>query len=339
MSLQGRSILRLARTSFARDVRTTTGILRLRGLATAPSETELKKTPLYDFHLKNEAKMVPFAGYSMPLLYGKVSQVTSHHHTRSSVSLFDVSHMVQSFFMGKTATGFLEWLTPTSLSVLDPFSTTLSVLLNEKGGIIDDLIIAKHNDEGYFVITNAGCRDKDLAWFKHKLDEWNSKPEGAAGPVSHKVLTDTALVALQGPQAASFLQKYVDTDLKDLTFGKAAYLNIDGARCHVMRGGYTGEDGFEIAIHPSNIEKTINLLTQSPVQLAGLGARDSLRLEAGMCLYGHDLNEDITPNVAMGYIKSGFHKKGTEVLVEVRKKLRKAVVSPMPFAPTNYYRG
>ncbi|KAG8894084.1 Aminomethyltransferase, mitochondrial, partial [Tulasnella sp. 403] len=259
---------------------------------------------------------------------------------------------------------------------------------------------------------------EDAAWFAKKIEEWNASPRGAHGKVELTELVNWGLVALQGPEAAKCLQQHVKEDLSKLVFGTSAYMVVGGARCHVARGGYTGEDGFEISIPGQAAVRTTELLTKPPAlhaQLTGLGARDSLRLEAGMCLYGHDLNEDITPveaglswvigksrkesggfigadtvlqqlkdgptkrrvgfiieeaparegakifapgsneeigvvtsgipsptlgqNIAMGYVKSGFHKKGTEVAVEVRKKLRKATVRPMPFVPTNYWRG
>ncbi|PPQ78969.1 hypothetical protein CVT26_003826 [Gymnopilus dilepis] len=362
--------------------------------------------------------MVPFAGYSMPLSYGDVGQVASHHYVRTKVGLFDVGHMVQSNFRGKTATEFLEWLTPSSLSSLKPYSSTLSVLLNDKGGIIDDTIITKHAQDAFYVVTNAGRRDEDLSWFAQKLEEWNSGDRGKDGPVEHEVLEGWGLLALQGPEAASYLQGLTSFDLRQLTFGTSAFVPIEGFNLHVARGGYTGEDGFEISVPPSQTVEVAQLLSRPPVQLAGLGARDSLRLEAGMCLYGNDLDETTTPveaglswvigkerkenggfigaeivlkqlkegpsrrrvglivegvparqgakiytplgheeqqqlgvvtsgipsptlgkNIAMGYIQSGWHKKGTEVAVEVRKQLRKAVLTPMPFYKPNYWRG
>lgn len=240
--------------------------------------------------------MVPFAGFSMPLAYGSVGAVASHHHVRKSVGLFDVGHMVQSNFRGPTATEFLEWLTPSDLNALEPYSSTLSVLLNERGGIIDDTIITKHAQDAFYVVTNAGRRAEDLAWFKQKLAEWNAGERALKdGKVEHEVLEDWGLLAIQGPEAASYLQSLTSFDLRQLTFGKSAFVPIEGFNLHVARGGYTGEDGFEISIPPSQTVEVAKLLSKPPVQLTGLGARDSLRLEAGMCLYGQDLDEDTTP--------------------------------------------
>lgn len=150
-------------------------------------------------------------------------------------------------FRGSGAAAFLEWLTPSSLSSLDPYSSTLSVLLNEKGGIIDDTVITKHAPDAWYVVTNAGRRERDLAWFKDKVAEWNNG-EGAQkhGKVEHEVLEEWGLLALQGPEAAQYLQALTSFDLKALTFGKSAFVPIEGFNLHVARGGYTGEDGFEV---------------------------------------------------------------------------------------------
>ncbi|KAH9017434.1 aminomethyltransferase [Lactarius pseudohatsudake] len=393
--------------------------LRSRWMATKSESqggtTPLRKTPLYDFHVQHGAKMVPFAGYHMPLVYGDASQVASHQHVRRSAGLFDVGHMVQSNFRGATATGFLEWLTPSSLSTLVPYTSTLSVLLNDDGGIIDDMMITKHASDAFYVVTNAARGVEDLAWFEARLAEWNTSERSKDGPVEHEVLEGWGLLALQGPAAADHLQALTSYDLRALTFGRSAFVPLEGINVHVARGGYTGEDGFEISIPPVHAAFLASALLRSPVQLAGLGARDSLRLEAGMCLYGNDLDESTTPveaglswvigkdrrtaggfigsktvldqlkngppkrrvglivdaparqgakvlapetsdeigvvtsgiplaptvgkNISMAYVKSGFHKKGTALAVEVRKKARRAVVTPLPFTPSRYWRG
>ncbi|KAF8585479.1 glycine cleavage system T protein [Ramaria rubella] len=386
-------------------------IQNVRGFVTPTAE--LKKTGLYDYHLSQKAKMVSFGGYLMPLLYGDVGQVASHIHVRKEAGLFDVGHMVQSMIRGPSALAFLERLTPSSLHALAPFASTLSVFLNERGGIIDDLVVTKHSNHEFYIVTNAGRRKRDLVWITEKMEEWNS---GREDQVQMEVLEGWGLVALQGmgPKSAEYLQTLTTSDLKPLTFGRSAHICIEGVKVHVARGGYTGEDGFEISIPPEHTTHITSLLTQHPVQPTGLGARDSLRLEAGLCLYGHDLDEDTSPieagltwviaknrresgdfigaegvlkhlregpprrrvgliveeaparegaqifspdgenigrvtsgipspslgiNIAMGYIKNGWHKKGTDVQVEVRKKLRKAVVRSMPFVETQYWRG
>ncbi|KAH7100950.1 glycine cleavage system T protein [Auriculariales sp. MPI-PUGE-AT-0066] len=377
---------------------------------------ELRKTGLYDMHVTNGGKMIPFAGYSMPLLYDPIGATDSHNYVRKKVGLFDVGHMVQSMFRGVSVGKFLEYLTPSSLRALPSHGSTLSVLLNPTGGIIDDTVITKHNRDSFYVVTNAGRRDEDLKWFAERLEQWNAE-QGERHKVSHQVLEDYGLVALQGPEAAAHLQTLVDDDLSKLLFGHSAFMKLKGIRVHVARGGYTGEDGFEISIRPPHTEFIASLLATGPAQWTGLGARDSLRLEAGMCLYGHDLDETIGPveaglswvigkerrepgaapfigaetvlktlkegpakrriglvvegaparegmrifdaegtkelgvvtsgipsptlgkNIAMGYILNGSHKKNTPISVEVRKKMRPAVVTPMPFVPAKYYRG
>ncbi|QRV89721.1 glycine cleavage system T protein [Ceratobasidium sp. AG-Ba] len=344
------------------------------------TDAPLHKTGLYDFHVANEAKMVPFAGYSMPLQYGSVGQVASHNHVRTNVGLFDVGHMVQSFISGPSATAFLEYLTPSSLATLPNFGSTLSVLLNSDGGIIDDTIICKHADDVYYIVTNAGRRDRDLTWFNEQIEIWNREDGKGRGKEVHiQVLDNWGLIALQGPKSAEVLQKLTSYDVPSLLFGRSAYMDITGIQCHVARGGYTGEDGFEISIPPEHTTNITKLFAAPPVQLTGLGARDSLRLEAGMFLkqlkegpprrrvgfvipeaparegakvYAVDSPETqigivtsgipsptLGTNIAMGYIKNGYHKKGTKVLIDVRKKLREAEVKGMPFVPTKYWKG
>ncbi|PWY99109.1 putative GCV1-glycine decarboxylase, subunit T, mitochondrial [Testicularia cyperi] len=262
----------------------------------APLTSDVSKTGLYDFHIQHGGKMVPFGGYLMPLTYGDVGQVASHHHVRTHTGLFDVGHMVQHTFKGPGALKFLQHLTPASLGPMENFSSTLSVLLSEQGGILDDLIITKHAEDSFYVVTNAGCRTEDLAWFKKQLDQWTGDK------VEHNVMEGWGLLALQGPTAAAVLTKLIPAsfDLNTLTFGKSAFvpLRVDGqdVECHVARAGYTGEDGFEISIPPaSTVALAEALVADSEVQLAGLAARDSLRLEAGMCLYGHDLDASVSP--------------------------------------------
>lgn len=156
-------------------------------------------------------------------------------------------------FRGAGATGFLEWLTPSSLGSLSNHSSTLSVLLLPTGGIIDDTVITKHSPDQYYVVTNAGRREEDLSWFSKKLQEWNTK---YSEKVEHEILEDWGLVALQGPKSADYLQGFVDSNgggaynLKQLTFGKCAWVSIGGVNVHVARGGYTGEDGFEVSNNP-----------------------------------------------------------------------------------------
>uniref|UniRef100_A0A8C3X645 Aminomethyltransferase n=1 Tax=Catagonus wagneri TaxID=51154 RepID=A0A8C3X645_9CETA len=341
----------------------------------------LRRTPLYDFHLAHGGKMVAFAGWSLPVQY-RDSHVDSHLHTRQHCSLFDVSHMLQG---------------------------TLSLFTNEAGGILDDLIVTNTSEGHLYVVSNAGCREKDLTLMQDKVREL----QNIGGDVGLEVM-DNALLALQGPTAAQVLQAGVADDLRKLPFMTSAVMEVFGVSgCRVTRCGYTGEDGVEISVPAAEAVRLATALLENPeVKLAGLAARDSLRLEAGLCLYGNDIDEHTTPvegslswtlgkrrraamdfpgasvivpqlkskvqqrrvglmcegapvrahspilstegtvigavtsgcpspclkkNVAMGYVPYEHSRPGTPLLVEVRRKQQVAVVSKMPFVPTNYY--
>ncbi|KAK2761550.1 Aminomethyltransferase, mitochondrial [Arachnomyces sp. PD_36] len=405
---------------------------------------DLKRTQLYDFHVAHKWKPCPYAGYAMPLYYADLSHLESHKWTREKASLFDVSHMVQHHLRGPGASDLLMKITPSSPKALKDNHSSLSCLLEEgTGGIVDDTVITRLGPESFYFVTNAGRRKEDLEFLSREIEAFK-KTHGDAH-INWEVLDTRALLALQGPSSAAVLQSLihttgepsVDTDLSTLHFGQCRSLHLnqpDGSptasRLLVSRTGYTGEDGFEISIptqQDSNLPTQVAelLLSNSEVRLAGLAARDSLRLEAGMCLYGHELSTDITPptaglgwivgkerrdassptssfngssiilpqlaspaktlkqrrvgltiesgaparegskivdlannnaeigvvtsglpspslggtNIAMGYVKQGFHKKGTEVGVAVRKTVRKASVVGMPWVESKFYRG
>lgn len=376
--------------------------------------------------------MVPFGGFHMPVQYSSLSVSASHHFTRNHASLFDVSHMVQHRFSGPGANAFLERITPASISGLETHRSGLSTLLwPVTGGIVDDTIITRLGPESFYVVTNAACREKDLKYFEEQLEEF--KKEGGE-KVEWEILEGWGLVALQGPLSEDILSSVLvepeETKLRELYFGQSKFIKVKllsgeaSSLLLVSRGGYTGEDGFEISIPPTEAvavtEALLQSATEEKLQLAGLGARDSLRLEAGMCLYGHDLDDTTTPveaalswvigkdrrtsggfhgaevilrqltpkskggsgverrriglivegaparegadivdekgekigivtsgcpsptlgkNIAMGYIKDGFHKSGTNVEVVIRGKKRKAQVTKMPFVPSKYWKG
>ncbi|KAH8697323.1 hypothetical protein BGW36DRAFT_319688 [Talaromyces proteolyticus] len=287
------------------------------------SSSSLNKTQLYDLHLAHGAKMVPFAGYDMPLQYSDLSHVDSHQWTREKASLFDVSHMVQHRLTGPGALPLLQKVTPSSLDKLGNNQSTLSCLLEDgTGGIVDDTVITRLGPESFYFVTNAGRREEDLAFLTAEIDAYRT--EYGPDTIKWEILSDRALVALQGPLAASVLQSFIYTDGEDpassdlntLYFGQSRelYLKLaDGSKtAHkllISRTGYTGEDGFEISIptsgSPSLPAQVTELLLSQPdqVRLAGLAARDSLRLEAGMCLYGHDISTAHTPPVAaLGWV-------------------------------------
>jgi aminomethyltransferase len=376
--------------------------------------------------------MVPFGGFHMPVQYTSLSVSASHHFTRSHASLFDVSHMVQHRFSGPGSNAFLERITPASIAGLETHRSGLSTLLwPVTGGIVDDTIITRLGPELFYVVTNAGCREKDLKYFKEELEGF--KKEGGEN-VEWEVLDGWGLIALQGPLSEDILTSVLvrpeEDKLKELFFGQSKFIKIRllggeiSSPLLISRGGYTGEDGFEISIPGEEAvavtEALLQTATENRLRLAGLGARDSLRLEAGMCLYGHDLDDTTTPveaalswvigkdrrtsggfhgsevilgqltpkskggsgverrriglivegaparegaeivdekgekignvtsgcpsptlgkNIAMGYIKDGFHKSGTNVEVVVRGRKRKAQVTKMPFVPSKYWKG
>ena len=243
----------------------------------------LKQTPLYNLHLKLGAKMVPFAGYQMPLQYSK-GIIHEHLHCRSQAGLFDISHMGQCLIQGDDAAGELEHLTPSDITGIKQGNQKYTVLTNSDGGIIDDIIITRV-ESGLMLIVNAACKDKDFSYLQSCLSR----------RCDFKALPDHALLALQGPAAANVIGK-LSAQAADLSFMQACATEINGIPCHISRSGYTGEDGFEISIADEYAEQlACLLLTEKDVEAAGLGARDTLRLEAGLCLYGHELSETITP--------------------------------------------
>jgi len=243
----------------------------------------LKRTPLYALHRELGAKMVPFAGYEMPVNYPP-GILTEHLHTRSQAGLFDVSHMGQVRLAGTDPARALEALVPGALQALAPMRMRYTLLLNEQGGILDDLMVTRLGD-GLFLVVNAARKEADVAHLRDRL--------GAVTTV--EPLEDRALLALQGPAAAIVLSRLVD-GIARLGFMTAAEVTLDGPTCLVTRSGYTGEDGFEISCSAADAEALARVLVAQPeVSPIGLGARDSLRLEAGLCLYGHDIDETTTP--------------------------------------------
>ncbi|OIV95824.1 hypothetical protein TanjilG_06800 [Lupinus angustifolius] len=281
------------------------------------AEAELKKTVLYDFHVAHGGKMVPFAGWSMPIQY-KDSIMDSTLNCRENGSLFDVSHMCGLSLKGKDSVSFLEKLVVADVAGLAPGTGSLTVFTNEKGGAIDDSVITKVTDNHIYLVVNAGCRDKDLAHIEEHMKAFKAK----GGDVSWHIHDERSLLALQGPLAAPVLQHLTKEDLSKLYFGQFRVLDINGSQCFLTRTGvyhdkmlnpngsmhnnaifaetfrYTGEDGFEISVPSENaldLAKAILEKSEGKIRLTGLGARDSLRLEAGLCLYGNDMEQHITP--------------------------------------------
>ena len=247
---------------------------------------ETRRTPLYDFHLANGARMVPFAGWDMPVQYADGIKA-EHLATRESAGLFDVSHMAQLWIAGADADAALERLTPTDVGGIAEGRVRYSLFLDDNGGVLDDLMIARL-DGGLQLVVNAGRADHDIAHLRANLD----------GDVTVNVQGDRGLLALQGPQSPQVLAR-LGVDLDDFFFMQIGHFSIDGIDCIVTRSGYTGEDGFEISMPAeSAVQLAERLCADAAVSLAGLGARDTLRLEAGLPLWGHELDETINPVAA-----------------------------------------
>ena len=242
------------------------------------------QTALYDLHIELEAKMVPFAGYSMPVQY-PLGLAREHEHTRTLAGLFDVSHMGQLKLKGENAASALEKLVPVDIVDLEPMKQRYALFTNEKGGVMDDLMVTNAGDY-LFLVVNAACKEQDINHLKEHIGD----------ECEIEVLTDYALLALQGPQAGAVMSRLTEGESDKLVFMTAARLEIDGMECFVTRSGYSGEDGFEISVHNDHARQLARtLLAQTEVKPVGLGARDSLRLECGLCLYGHDLDTETTP--------------------------------------------
>lgn len=261
---------------------------------------ELLFTPLNDLHIELGAKMVPFAGYNMPVQYADGIK-KEHLHTRASAGLFDVSHMGQVVVSGEGIAKALEALVPVELESLPINKQTYAVFTNTDGGILDDLIITRWSEDSFFLVVNAACKEQDIAHLQSGLT-------GFALDV-----LDRGLIALQGPKAVEVMQA-LEPKVAELTFMTGCHGTIDGVECFITRSGYTGEDGFEISIPAmSTVQVTKALLAFDAVKPIGLGARDSLRLEAGLCLYGHDLDTQTSPiEAALGWSISKSRRAGAD---------------------------
>lgn len=242
----------------------------------------LQKTALHALHLEAGAKMVPFAGYEMPVQY-PLGVKKEHLHTREKAGLFDVSHMGQVRLKGNSAAEQLEKLVPVDIIDLPENKQRYALFTNEQGGVLDDLMVTNAGDHLYLVV-NAACKAQDIQHLKDHLQD-----------VEVEVLEDHALLALQGPKAKDVLAELAP-ESKQMTFMTAAKLTIAGINCFVTRSGYSGEDGFEISVQNADAEALAKaLLAYDFVEWIGLGARDSLRLEVGLCLYGHELDTETSP--------------------------------------------
>jgi aminomethyltransferase len=256
-------------------------------LADQAQATSLERTPLHALHQRLQARLVPFAGYEMPVQY-PTGIVAEHLHTRESAGLFDVSHMGQAILTGRdheSVARAIERLVPADISGLEPGQIRYSQLTNADGGIIDDLMITRSIEDGrLMLVVNASRKAVDYDWLRQNLEGVSLDP-----------VEDRALIALQGPKAAEVMARHC-AEAVELAFMTAASAIFDGIECTVSRSGYTGEDGFEISVPEADAVRLAEALLGEPeVKPIGLGARDSLRLEAGLCLYGHDIDETTSP--------------------------------------------
>ncbi|MEE4661011.1 MAG: glycine cleavage system aminomethyltransferase GcvT [Halieaceae bacterium] len=241
------------------------------------------KVPLDALHRELGARMVPFAGYEMPVQYSD-GILAEHEHTRASAGLFDVSHMGQVVVRGAGASAGLESLLPSDLEGLAENAQVYSLLTNDQGGVRDDLIVTRWSDDSFFLVVNAACKEADISYLRDCLPQ-----------LDIDVLEDQALLALQGPAARTVVGEILP-DAAGLSFLQGCATQYEGVPVYVTCSGYTGEDGFEVSLPAAYAEVFARQMLDHPaVKPVGLGARDSLRLEAGLCLYGHELTEQTTP--------------------------------------------
>ena len=243
----------------------------------------LQTTVLHNLHVSLGAKMVPFAGYDMPVQYPS-GILTEHRHTRGQAGLFDVGHMGQAILRGDNVAAALETLMPGDIAGLEQGQMRYSQFTNEAGGILDDLMVTNRGDY-IFLVVNAGCKDADFAHIQKHIGD----------RIELEILANRGLIALQGPMAATVLNRHAQ-GVEAMPFLTMQDIEIDGIACLVSRAGYTGEDGYEISVPgEKSVELAELLLAEAEVEPIGLGARDTLRLEAGLCLYGHDIDETTSP--------------------------------------------
>ena len=258
-----------------------------------PSVTDMRRTPLYDRHLAAGARLIPFAGWEMPVQYVGILQ--EHHAVRNNAGLFDLGHMGQVSVDGPDALAFLQAVTTNDVSVLGPGQAQYSLLPNEQGGVIDDIIVYRQPDgDGYFVVINASTREKDVAWLQRQQAR---RPELDVNLTD--VSDETGMIAIQGPNANDIVQSVTDIDLSPLPAFAWTSANVAGIPLMIARTGYTGEDGFEFFPDNADVVRLWDALVEAGrsagVSPIGLGARDTLRLEARMPLYGNEMDDTINP--------------------------------------------
>ncbi len=261
-----------------------------------------KKTHLYKFH-REKGKISLFAGYKMPMWYKGITP--EHMAVRKNVGIFDITHMGRALITGMEAEAFLNYLTTNDVSSLTSLSAHYSTMCNKKGGIKDDFVLSRLEEEKFLIVYNAANREKDYEWLLNHSKDYSVKVEDVSSRI--------AMFALQGPKTNPTLQKISESDLSRIVRFKCGWTEIAGIECFISRTGYTGEDGFELFVWNtplSNPDKAVKIWNtileagqQSDIEPCGLGARDTLRLEAGMCLYGNDIDENTSPLEArLGFV-------------------------------------
>ena len=282
---------------------------------------ELKKTQIYAYHAEH-GKIVDFGGYALPVWFEGI--IPEHHAVRNGVGVFDTSHMGRTFAKGSEVVKFLNWVVTNDVSRLGAMEGLYTVMLKPDAGIVDDLITYKMSEEEFFIVYNAANREKDFAWLKEN--------SGGFDVELRDVSDEIAMIAVQGPKAEETLQRITEEDLSEVGRFNLARLTVSGYECMAARTGYTGEDGFEVFVLDCSLEmpkkalKVWSGLLEAGAVPCGLGARDSLRMEAGLNLYGNDITEEINPLEARLRWVVKFKKEGGFIGKEALQEAREAGV-------------
>jgi len=282
---------------------------------------ELKKTHIYAYHAEH-GNIVDFGGYALPVWFEGI--IPEHHAVRNGVGIFDTSHMGRTFAKGSEVVKFLNWVVTNDVSRLGPMEGLYTVMLKPNAGIVDDLITYKMSEEEFFIVYNAANREKDFAWLKEN--------SGGFDVELRDVSDEIAMIAVQGPKAEETLQRITEEDLSEVGRFNLARLTVSGYECMAARTGYTGEDGFEVFVLDCSLEmpkkalKVWSGLLEAGAVPCGLGARDSLRMEAGLNLYGNDITEEINPLEARLRWVVKFKKEGGFIGKEALQEAREAGV-------------
>ena len=275
---------------------------------------DIKKTPLYDIHVKLGARMVEFAGFYMPVQYESI--IKEHKAVRSNAGVFDITHMGEFLFEGRDVISFLQYIMINDLNLLEPSKGQYSIMCYENGTVVDDLVYYEETPERFRMIVNASNREKDLEWLNDHIGNYDVRITNLSD--------ERCRLALQGPNADQLLQPLVDVDLSKINRFYFAHCNLNNSPIFIARTGYTGERGFEISFENMYAEKIWNDLTNTGASPNGLGARDSLRLEACYSLYGHEISDSITPIEAglnwLAKPKEDIDYIGKEILLNQKSK-------------------